>query len=319
MDRSTDTAAELAELRGAFQAVPGPTADALWQARNQVRVQARPMYSLPRRPSHRLIAAGGLAGAVAVAALTAVVVSSSTPGTAGGPAAASAGVAAPAPATMTLAALRSTVTSAMSSNHSITYSTQTFATKTGTETVRMWQADLDRGPAWRVQSLDKSGRVLDDHATRPSSKPKEQQQIEYIGVVNEYAEWNFTPKPVPNKPAPPTTQPKAPVSAKDWFQTNLADGNLTLVGPTTLNGKAAILVKSTEGAKSDTYFKTSQMWIDAKTYLPLRDAVTMSGDTTVIDYSYLADNAANRAQLWITPKSSWKKVSSANLPRNLVS
>jgi hypothetical protein len=75
----------------------------------------------------------------------------------------------------------------------------------------------------------------------------------------------------------------------------LADGSFTLVGPTTLEGRAVVEV---ERVGSDGK-GTTHLWADADTYLPVHSTyVTADGATTwTADFEWLPADAANRAQL----------------------
>jgi hypothetical protein len=220
---------------------------------------------------------------------------------------------------MTLADYAEAATQAMKFQDYVVKSTQKVSTPTGVEDSVTWETGTG-GPdyQWRTENRSTSGRLLYDMAIRRQPSGVED-HIEYIGQVNEYAQWSVQPAPEPGKSVMPgATAPSAP-SGQDWLRQSLANGDLALVGPTRLQGRDAILLTYTEGSPGKVGYKQGKLWLDATSYLTLQNTVTMAGHTATTTYDYLNPTAANKAMLWITPQPGWKRVSSDQLPRNLIS
>jgi hypothetical protein len=84
------------------------------------------------------------------------------------------------------------------------------------------------------------------------------------------------------------------------IRAEIADGQFTVIGRTELHGQQAIELKIhvPPGNEAPPHVTAERMWVDATTYLPMREYVRMSnGQQSVFDYVFLPPTAANLAKL----------------------
>ncbi|WP_432838661.1 hypothetical protein [Dactylosporangium sp. CA-092794] len=304
---------EIELLQRAYHRVPGPDDETVARARHRLDAAsiaaAVPNRSRPRRLT--FVAAGlGLAGitAAAIAALT----PPRSPAEHTSPVITGVGTGATTRAVLTAAEYRQAMADAVQNHDYVVV--QTEAEPNGV--FRYWYDTATS--ASRLQTAARSGAIVYDMASRPASGGGTD-MIEYIGKVNQYAQTRAGTSPV-TKPSLPaaTPQPTRP-TAQDWFRTNVANGNLTVIGPTTIDGRPAIELGFTEGSSAEPGYKTGRIYVDATSYLQLRAVESFGGATHTFDYEYLPRTNENLALLWFSAQPGWQQVAWADLPRGLIS
>jgi hypothetical protein len=270
----------------------------------------------------RLLATGAAVGAALVLAAVPVAAHDR----AGSPAAGGAGPTdARTGAAATLAAYRGAALSALERTDMIEHTWYKSTSPTGSQRSESWVYATPTSSLSRDQSFDGAGHLIHDLADRTVYRGGyrgEARFIEYIGKVNEYATWTLRLSPNPDKPRPnasPSGSPPDGAPARSArLKAALASHSLALVGPTTLDGRPAILLSYVEGAPSDRDVKHGRLWLDPTTYRSMQNIVTMGDTTTTITYEYLAPTAANLSHLWFTPQPGWRRVPADRLPRDLL-
>jgi hypothetical protein len=84
------------------------------------------------------------------------------------------------------------------------------------------------------------------------------------------------------------------------IRAEIANGHFTVIGPTQLHGQQAIELKINVPPNNEAppHVTAERMWVDATTYLPMRQSTRMSnGQQSVFDYVFLPPTARNLAKL----------------------
>jgi hypothetical protein len=84
------------------------------------------------------------------------------------------------------------------------------------------------------------------------------------------------------------------------IRAEIANGQFTVIGRTELHGQQAIELKINVPPNNEAppHVTAERMWVDATTYLPMREYQRMSnGEQNVTDYSFLPPTAGNLAKL----------------------
>ena len=84
----------------------------------------------------------------------------------------------------------------------------------------------------------------------------------------------------------------------DTIRMQLADGLLIVIGHETLDGRDTIHLKQHLPAGIPAEFVPSDIWVDASTYLPIREVEhnALTGTDTVIHFEWLPDTSENLAK-----------------------
>ena len=84
----------------------------------------------------------------------------------------------------------------------------------------------------------------------------------------------------------------------DTIRMQLADGLLVVIGHETLDGRDTIHLKQHLPAGIPAEFVPSDIWVDASTYLPIREVEhnALTGTDTVIHFEWLPDTSENLAK-----------------------
>ena len=80
----------------------------------------------------------------------------------------------------------------------------------------------------------------------------------------------------------------------------IASGQFKVVGPAELHGQKAVELKINVPANNEAppHVTAARLWVDATTYLPMRQYVRMStGEMNVTDYTFLPPTPVNLAKL----------------------
>jgi hypothetical protein len=94
----------------------------------------------------------------------------------------------------------------------------------------------------------------------------------------------------------------------------LKSGKVTIVGAEPLNGRSTLHLQITNPWKGPRLAIYQDLWVDPKTYLPVRLSWVnvwreVSKDTIVLDYEWLPRTPENRGELELTPPAGFRKVS----------
>ena len=101
------------------------------------------------------------------------------------------------------------------------------------------------------------------------------------------------------------------------IRAEIANGQFTVIGRTKLNGQQAIELKINvlPSSEAPPHMTAERMWVNATTYLPMREYVRMSnGQQSVFDYVFLPPTPENLAKLRPTIPAGYTR-SSAPAPR----
>jgi hypothetical protein len=100
------------------------------------------------------------------------------------------------------------------------------------------------------------------------------------------------------------------------IRAEIANGQFKVVGSTELLGQQAVELEVILPPNNEAppHVTTARLWVDATTYLPMRQYLRMSnGEQNVTDYTFLPPTAGNLAKLRPEIPAGYTQVSSADL------
>jgi hypothetical protein len=264
---------------------------------------------LPRPALPRLAWAGGLAAAAAMAILAVLITSggSAPSGTShaasgpGGGTAATVTPAANAPHFVDAAYVVKKVKAATSDSEGAGpiefVSSHAPDSETGAPTwTRSWS--YPGSPTSRIETLDPQGNPLTASLVTETKAQNE-------SVLIDYAAGTWSTLVSPNQPGEgsepsPVRAAAAAEGPQAEFQATLAEGDFRVAGHEKVDGRQAIELESTPAAFGE---GTTRIWVDAQTYLPIREVATPPGagadDPRSIrsEYRWIPANAESLAVL----------------------
>ncbi len=121
-----------------------------------------------------------------------------------------------------------------------------------------------------------------------------------ISIVIDYATQSYTERTYPfgsDHPGP-APLPATPMGQAATLRAQVATGQVTLVGTTTVNGQQALALRDTSSK-----YGVIELWVDPTTYLPIQEIDVPAGASVDSDqsirteYQWLPPTPANLAQL----------------------
>jgi hypothetical protein len=242
----------------------------------------RPRRRLPRPALPRLAWAGGLAAAAAMAILAVLIAGggsgpSDATHAASGPGGGTASTVAPAhaPHFVDAAYVVKKVKAATSGSEGAGpiefVSSHAPDSETGAPTwTRSWS--YPGSPTSRIETLDPQGNPLTASLVTDGKAQNE-------SVLIDYAAKTWSTLVSPNQPGEnsepsPVRAAAAAEGPQAEFQATLAGGDFRVAGREAIDGQQAIELESTAAAFGE---GTTRIWVDAQTYLPIREVATPPG------------------------------------------